>query len=108
MSNPRRKYSPEQKVEILREHLKNKIPVSELCEKYGIHPNMFYHWEKQLFEGAIGLFSGNSRNRGNGKEPTQEKKLKETIAKKDEVISWLTEENMNISHLRCGLYRSLT
>ena len=24
-------------------------------EKYGIHPNMFYKWEKQLFEGAIFL-----------------------------------------------------
>ena len=41
MAKQRRHYSPEKKVEILREHLKNKVPVSELCEKYGIHPNMF-------------------------------------------------------------------
>ncbi len=37
MSVERKKYPPEKKVEILREHLKNKVPVSEVCEKYGKH-----------------------------------------------------------------------
>ena len=44
MASQRKKYPPEKKVEILREHLKNKMSVSEVCEKYGIHPNMFYKW----------------------------------------------------------------
>jgi transposase-like protein len=41
MSNQRRKYPTEKKVEILREYLNNKVPISELCEKYDIQPNMF-------------------------------------------------------------------
>jgi len=58
MVSQRKKYPPERKVEILREHLKNKMSVSKVCEKYGVNPNMFYKWEKQLFEGAIETFSG--------------------------------------------------
>ncbi len=58
MTNQRKKYPPERKVEILREHLKNRMSVSEECEKYGVNPNMFYKWEKQLFEEAIETFSG--------------------------------------------------
>ncbi|HID38064.1 MAG TPA: transposase [Calditrichaeota bacterium] len=57
MSNSRRKFTAEQKVRILREHLENQIPVSTICERYHIHPNVFYRWKKQLFEGALAIFS---------------------------------------------------
>ena len=33
----RRRYTAEQKVKILREHLDNQVPISELSKKYGIH-----------------------------------------------------------------------
>ena len=33
MANKRNNNPPEKKVKIIREHLKNKIPVSEICEK---------------------------------------------------------------------------
>ena len=94
MANQRKKYPPEMKVEILREHLKNKVSVSEVCEKYGIHPNMFYKWEKQLFEGAIELFSVDRK--ANAKEMAEVTKMKQKVQKKDEVISWLTEENIKL------------
>jgi transposase-like protein len=94
MANQRKKYPPEMKVEILREHLKNKVSVSEVCEKYGIHPNMFYKWEKQLFEGAIELFS--SDRKATAKEMAEVTKMKQKVQKKDEVISWLTEENIKL------------
>lgn len=96
MTNQRKKYPPEKKVEILREHLKNKMSVSEVCEKYGIHPNMFYKWEKLLFERALELFSGERGGNGNSKEVAEVKKLKDKVHKKDEVISWLTEENIKL------------
>ena len=54
MENQRKKYSPEKKVEILREHLKNKALISEICKKYGIHSNMFYHWELCTQDRQIG------------------------------------------------------
>ncbi|MFQ5604768.1 MAG: transposase [bacterium] len=48
----RSRHSAEKKVRILREHLENQVPVSELCQRYGIHPNLFYKWKKDLFERA--------------------------------------------------------
>ena len=56
----RKRYTSEKKVEILREHLKNKMSVTEICSKYGITPAMFYRWEKDLFEGAIETFSSSN------------------------------------------------
>src|SRR5215472_5349222 len=48
--NSRRYFSPEQKVAILREHLIEGKAVSDLCDKYEIHPTVFYQWQRQLFE----------------------------------------------------------
>ena len=40
----------EQKVAILRRHLLEQVPVSQLCEEYTIDPSQFYRWQKALFE----------------------------------------------------------
>jgi transposase-like protein len=80
MANLRWKYPPEKKVEILRERLKNKVPISELCEQYEIHSNMFYKWEKQVFEGTTETFSGDHSRTGKGKGATQVKTLKHVMS----------------------------
>lgn len=95
MDEKRRYFKPEQKMEILREHLKNKVSVSELCEKHGIHPNVFYRWEKEFFEGGLKIFSGDHK-KGNGKESRREEELTAKLRKKEEVIAWLTQENMDL------------
>jgi transposase-like protein len=41
MEKPRRTDTPEQKASILREHLIERTPVSDLCDKHGIHPTLF-------------------------------------------------------------------
>ena len=42
MSKERRNISPEDKVKILREHLIDKKPISEVCQKHEIQPTLFY------------------------------------------------------------------
>ena len=42
----RKHFSPEQKVTILRLHLLEKVPVSDVCDKYEIQPTVFYRWQK--------------------------------------------------------------
>lgn len=37
MERTRRNFSPEQKVNILREHLFGRVPVSDVCDKHQIH-----------------------------------------------------------------------
>ena len=55
---PRRRYSPEEKAKILRLHLLEQVPISEICEKQGIHPTIFYQWQKALFENAAAALEG--------------------------------------------------
>jgi transposase len=46
----RKHYSPEEKVAILRRHLLDQVPVSDLCEGEGLQPTAFYRWQKEFFE----------------------------------------------------------
>jgi transposase-like protein len=56
MEKSRRHYSPQQKVAILREHLIEQVPISELCQKHHIHPTLFYQWQKTFFENGAAAF----------------------------------------------------
>jgi len=51
----RKIYSPEQNVIIVRVLLENNVPISQLAEKYQVHPNDIYNWKKKVFEEAEGL-----------------------------------------------------
>ena len=54
-------YTPEEKVAILRRHLLEQVPISELCDKHGLQPTVFYRWQKEFFENGHLPFS---RKRG--------------------------------------------
>lgn len=81
----------EQKVAILRRHLLEQVPVSQLCEEYKIDPSQFYRWQKALFEnGAAAL----ERTAKPASAPYEKKiaALEEKLARKHEVVSELMEE----------------
>ena len=42
MNKPRRHFADPEKVAILKRHLIDKVPVSDLCDELGIYPNQFY------------------------------------------------------------------
>jgi transposase-like protein len=42
----RRQYSGAEKVKILRLHLLEGKPISDVCEQHGINPSLFYQWQK--------------------------------------------------------------
>ncbi len=48
----RRKFSLYEKAAILRRHLSDKVPVSDLCEEYKLQPSVFYQWQRQLLDHA--------------------------------------------------------
>lgn len=85
--------SSKDKVLILRELLENKTPINQLAEKYEIHPNDIYNWRKKLFEEADQIFDRKPRDIDKRLENKQ-KQLEEKLAKKDEVISELVQDNI--------------
>ena len=91
----RRRYSPEEKAKILRLHLLEQVPISEICEKQGIHPTMFYQWQKVLLENAAAALEvqgGGSTNRQRQAIEAMESKLK----RKDEVLAVVVEEMVRL------------
>ena len=61
MRKERKHYSAEEKVAILRRHLLDKVPVSDLCEELGLQPTVFYRWQKELFENGAAGFQSQER-----------------------------------------------
>lgn len=93
MSKKRKYYTPEEKVRILKKHLTENVPVSDVCDQYDLHPTVFYRWQKQLFENGSLAF----KNQKNSKSSKLEKKvseLEEKLIKKNEVVSELMEEHV--------------
>ncbi len=89
----RRKFTAEQKVKILRRHLVEKVPVSEICDKHGIKPGMFYRWQKELFENGAAAFKKASDAQAR-KMQRQMEAMKERIAHKDGVIAEIIESHI--------------
>jgi transposase len=60
MKKQRKHYTPEAKVAILRRHLLEKEPISELCDEVGLQPTVFYRWQKEFFENGSVAFEHKS------------------------------------------------
>lgn len=94
-SKPRRSFTAEQKAAILRRHLVDKVPISQLCEENGIQPSLFYYWQRQVFENLENSLQPPT----NGREKELEREnevLRQSLAKKDEVIAWVTAEHVRL------------
>jgi transposase len=95
----RRQFSTEQKVAILRRHLVDKVPVSDLCDEYKLQPSVLYQWQRHLFENMVGAFDGAA-----GTGPSQREKhlaqkvehLEAKLARKDSVIAEISAEYVQL------------
>src|SRR6476469_1290640 len=61
MKNQRKRYTPEEKVGILRRHLLENEPISKLCDELGLQPTVFYRWQKEFFENGAAAFEQKAR-----------------------------------------------
>jgi transposase-like protein len=95
MKKKRKQYTADEKMAILRQHLLEKRPVSEVCNEYGLQPTVFYRWQKQLFERGSEVLRS-SRDPETTKLKRQITQLEEKLAKKDEVLGEVMEEYVTI------------
>ena len=94
----RRYFTGQEKVAILRRHLLDKVPVSDVCEEHRIKATLFYRWQKDLFEQGAVVFDapqGRARN-GRQEEAASQRMtaLEDKLRRKDEVLSELMEEHV--------------
>ena len=89
----RRRFTGEEKAAILRRHLVEKVPVSNLCDEYGLNPTVFYRWQQTLFEHAAAAFERRSDAREQRLKREVEA-LTARLARKDEVIGEIMAEHV--------------
>lgn len=91
----RRKYTIEQKVEILRRHIVDKVPVSDLCNELGLQPSVFYQWQRQAFENLGAALNPSAAEGPSAREKqlaAEVARLEGRLAKKDAVIAEIAQE----------------
>jgi transposase-like protein len=96
MNAPRRHFGTDQKATILKRYLVDKVPISDLCDEYGIKPNQVYAWQKMLFDNAATAFHPVAKREARRLSAQEEKiaRLETKLQQKNEVISELMEENL--------------
>jgi transposase len=92
------KATEEQKVALLREHLVDKVPVSDICEKHGLAVNNFYNWQKQFFENGTAAFTANDKRRKADTDAKDQQlaDLQAKLQRKHEVLSEVMEEYVQL------------
>lgn len=93
----RRHFSGTEKVAILKRHLIDKVPVSDLCDELELYPNQFYGWLKEFFENGHAAFDNGRKSKA--VEDAQQKKiehLEAKLARKNEVMAELMEAHTQL------------
>jgi len=67
--------------------------ISDVCEEYGIHPNMFYRWQKQFFENGERAFR-NKKDTHTRLLENKVSKLEKKLTQKNDVLSELMQEHV--------------
>src|SRR4051795_9464974 len=98
----RKRPSAQEKAAILRLHLLERTPISDLCDQHGIHPTMFYRWQKELFENAADALEPRTR-RGSDDKHRRIAALEQKLPRKNEVLSELIEEHIKLKKELGGL-----
>jgi transposase len=91
----RKRLTAEEKVAILRLHLLEHVAISDLCDRHGIHPTMFYRWQKEFFENGAAALEPRSRRPTDAKDQ-RIAALEQKLQRKHEVLSELMEEHIKI------------
>ena len=96
MKNGRRKFLGEERMVILRRHLVDKVAVSDVCDEAGIHPTLFYRWQKELFEHGAAAFGRRGDDGQNRRLEQKVATLEKKLAGKDEVIAEIMESHVQL------------
>lgn len=95
MKRRRKNYTAEKKVSILKQHLVDKVPISDLCDKHNLSPTVFYRWQKQFFENGATAFESKRTSEKNRQEQ-HISALEQKLANKNEVVSELMEAHLKL------------
>ena len=95
MRKLRKHYTPPEKVAILRRHLIDRVPISDLCDEYDLQPTVLYAWQKLFFENGAAAFERKNR-RVLSEDQRIIAALRDKLQRKNEVVAELMEEHIQL------------
>ena len=94
---PRRHFSGAEKVAILKRHLLDKVPISNLCDELQLYPNQVHAWLKEFFENGHATFDNGRKSKA--VDDAKDKKIQQLeakLARKNEVMAELMEAHTEL------------
>ncbi len=88
--------TPEQKAALLKRHLVDKVPVSQLCTENDLQPSVFYHWLHQLLERAPAAFDSPGVTSRERQLELKVAALEAKLARKDSIIAEVSEDYVQL------------
>ena len=82
----RRKFTPQEQVAILRQHLLEGKPVSDDCDAHGLKPSLFYRWQKACLENGAAAFKKTDRRTAEAQQ-RRTAELEARLKQKDNVLA---------------------
>lgn len=86
----RKTYTADQKRSIVEEGNQPGVSKAEVCRRHGIAASVFYRWEEVMRQGALEALADSRGRQGRAIE-AENARLKEQLARKNDVIAELTE-----------------
>ena len=101
----KKRYTSEEKTIILREYLENHVPISDLAEKYKLHPNAIYKWKKQMYESTPDSLSKTKKHTDKQLNQAEHRilELEELLSKRESLIAELVEDNIFLKKKTSGV-----
>jgi transposase len=100
MNKQRRHFADHEKVAILKRHLIDKVPVSDLCDELDLHPNQVYDWLKKFFEnGHLAFANGRKARAVEDAQQTRIQQLEAKLTRKNEVMAELMEAHTELKKI---------
>lgn len=79
VSTRRKHRTPQQKLEIVLEGMREDVTISEVCRKHGIHPTQYYDWKDKLFEAAPKIYSRPRKDKEKERLREENRSLEKTV-----------------------------
>lgn len=95
MRKKRVHFTAEEKVAIIRKHLVEGVPISQLCDENNIKVSRFYDWQKVLFDNGVAAFEASKKSKKDKKDK-KIKALEAQLADRDEGIAELMMEYVKL------------
>jgi transposase-like protein len=97
---PKNQYSPEEKLKIVIEALKEERLITDIASEYGVHQSVIQRWKKELLESAERVFAASKNAKDAAKEKQQQQKeienLYSQVGRLTTQLEWLKKKSNGI------------